>query len=115
MDEFQQWHLAWARFDALRTHQPTAWDESAVQQYHEIVTALEEASPSDDLSSFRVPDSELQPKVTGFTPARLNRRGSINLSQTRYCNDQYMRRQIEGIALYFHNRQPSPEPRKIGF
>jgi hypothetical protein len=109
MDDLQKWHVAWARFDALRKAPPFSWDEDAVQQYHEIVTSLEEASPSDDLSSFRVPNSELQLKVIS------SRFGIHTFSAKRYCNNQYMLRQIEGIAIYFQNLQLSNEPRKFGF
>lgn len=116
MDDFKKWHLAWAKFDALRLHPPTSWDESAVQQYHQIVTALEEAALGEDLSQFRIPDGELKHKV--LSARRMGRSGtpgSKTLSTVRYCNEHYMRRQIEGISHYFHNRQPATEPRKIGF
>jgi hypothetical protein len=109
MDDLQKWHVAWARFDALRRAPPFRWDEDAVQHYHEIVTSLEEASPSDDLSSFRVPDSELQRKIIS------SRLGIHTFSEKRYCDNQYMLRQIEGIAIYFQDRQLPTEPRKFGF
>ena len=35
--------FARSRFDALRNHPPTFWDENAVRQFHEIVTGLEQA------------------------------------------------------------------------
>ena len=115
MDDLQKWHLVWARFDALRSHPPALWDESAIEQYHQILAALEDASPSDDLSSFRVSDSELRHNLSGFSPGRGFRPGTRSFTKERYCDVQYMRRQIEGVALYFQNRQPAPEPRKIGF
>ena len=113
MDDAQRWLLAWARFEALRTNQPRTWDESEVARYNDIVTALEEACPGEDLSAFRVPDSELKHKVVSFTLGTYRRPGRTNMSSGRYCNEDYMRRQIEGIFLYFHTRQPSPPP--MGF
>jgi hypothetical protein len=97
------------------SHPPALWDENAIQQYHQILAALEEASPSDDLSSFRVSDSELHYNLIGFSPGRGFRADTRTFLKGRYCEAQYMRRQIEGVALYFQNRQPVPEPRKVGF
>lgn len=43
---------AWSRFDAFRNRPPTWLDDDAVAQFHDIVTALEEAS-GEDLSLFQ--------------------------------------------------------------
>jgi hypothetical protein len=109
MDDARKWTLAWSRFEAFRNHPPNWWDEEAVSQFHQIVTALEEAS-GEDLSSFRVPDSEMKQKIIAVSPATRRRPGSKTMSEKRYCDEQYMRRQIEGIASYVHSLQPPPEP-----
>jgi hypothetical protein len=87
-----------------------------VSQFHEIVSALEEAFKK-DLSSFRIPDVELKPRIvsarrashSGLWPA------SKQMSDKRLCDVHFLQRQIEGIALYFQNLRPAPEPPKIGF
>jgi hypothetical protein len=118
MDDAQKWSLALARFNAFRSHPPNRLDEGAVAQFHEIVTALEEAS-GEDLSSFRIPDSEMKQRVISVSPLRARPgrppSGGRRMSQERYCDDQYMQRQIEGIASYLQSPKPSPERRKIGF
>jgi hypothetical protein len=116
MDDAQKKSIAWARFLALQHHMPTSWNEGAVHEYHEIVAGLEEAWPGHDLSAFRIPDDRLKQRV--IQAQRMSRRGVPGvrvMSNERYCDEQYMHRQIEGISLYFQNLQPPPEPRKIGF
>jgi len=49
----QQTEPAWARFQALLSHPLSSGDEGEVSQFHEIVSALEEAF-NVDLSSFRI-------------------------------------------------------------
>lgn len=81
-----------------------------MSEFHQILAALEKAS-GEDLSSFRVPDREMKQRVI----AANYRHGTTTMSDKRYCDEQYMRRQLEGIALYFQNLQPPPESRKMGF
>jgi hypothetical protein len=57
MNDAEKQNTAWARFMAIRDHPPSSWDESAVADFHGIVTALEEAHHGIDLSAFRVPDT----------------------------------------------------------
>ena len=118
MDDARKWSLAWSRFEAFRNHPPNCWDENAVGQFNQIVTALEEAS-SEDLSLFRVPDSEMKQRVEGASRPTRRRPGSLSMSHKLYGDEQYMRRQMEGMSSYFHNLQtpaePPPAPKKIGF
>jgi hypothetical protein len=107
MHDLKSWHLAWARFSfsALTAHPPRSWDASAVGQYHEIVSALEEASSGDDLSLFRIPQSEMKPRLLSVQRiARSGIPGRVNYSKVLYCDEQYARRQMEGIAAYFQSR-----------
>ncbi len=118
MDDARKSSLAVARFVAFRNHIPSRLDDDAVAQFHQIVTALEEAS-GEDLSSFRIPDTEMKQHVSSRSPVRAwpgrPPSGGVKMSKKRYCDDNFMRRQIEGMASYFQNLQPPPEPRKIGF
>lgn len=116
MDIANNQSLAMARFQAFRTSPPSSWDESTVSQFHEVVSALEEAFEA-DLSSFRIPETDLKPRVvsrrlasySGLWPA------SKQMSDKRYCDEKLAQRKIDGIVLYFQNLQPMTERPKIGF
>jgi hypothetical protein len=58
MDLEKEWAQVWARFNSLRMHPPSRWSADEVMQYHNILTALEQAS-GEDLSVFRITDSEV--------------------------------------------------------
>jgi hypothetical protein len=118
MDDARKRRLALAKLSAFRNHPPRAFDEDAVAQFHQIVAALGEAF-GEDLSSFRIPASQMKRRVVSAGPMRARPgrppRGGRKMSEKRYCNDSFMRRQIEGIVSYFQNLQPPPGRRKIGF
>jgi hypothetical protein len=131
MDIANKQSRAWARFQALRDHPPSSGDEGEVSQFHEIVSALEDAF-SEDLSSFRIPEAELkqyedESGSTAWVDAgrhvgRLSRApysgpfpAGKQMSDKRFCDVHFLQRQIDGIAYYFQNRQPTPERPKIGF
>jgi phage terminase small subunit len=114
MDDNRRWLIAWSRFEAFRKNPPNWWDEGAVSEFHDIVDSLEEAS-GEDLSSFRVPESELKHEIVVRLRATGRRPGRKIMSKKRYVDEQFMHRQIEGIASYFQNLQSPPLPRKIGF
>lgn len=116
MDDAKKESLAWARFQALRSHPPSSWDEGAVAQFHEIVTALEEAYAV-ELSSFRIPDAEMKPRIVGVWRASHSGRfpARKQMSDKRYCDEQFVRRQMEGIVFYFQSLQPPPDRQKFGF
>src|SRR5208337_1114221 len=104
--------LAWARFQALQSHPPSSGDEGEVSQFHEIVSALEEAF-SVDLSPFRIPEAELKQSgdesgSTAWEDAGRHRfRARKQLSDRRFCDVRFLQRQIDGIALYFQNLRPT--------
>jgi hypothetical protein len=122
MDIANKQSLACARFQALRSHPPSSGDEGEVSQFHEIVSALEEAFDL-DLSSFRIPEAELKQyedesgstawedagRNVGRFPARMQ------MSDKRFCDVHFLQRQIDGIALYFQNLRPTPKRQNIGF
>ena len=109
-------NVAWVRFVAFRNNQPSWWDEQEVSRFHEIVAALEHAYGV-DLSAFRIPDSEMKQQIVGVQRAPRSGRfpGRVQMSQRRYCDEQFAKRQLEGIWLYFENLQPTPQRPKIGF
>ena len=117
MDDTTRQNSAWALFMALRKHPPQSWDESAVSDFHKIVTALEEAHHGVDLSAFRVPDAQMKRRNVGSQRAPRSGRfpGQVQWSEKRYCDGQFVLRQIEGILLYFQTLNGPPERQKYGF
>jgi hypothetical protein len=122
MDIANKQSLAWARFQALLSHPLSSGDEGEVSQFHEIVSALEEAF-NEDLSSFRIPEAAMkqfedESGSTAWVDAGRNV-GRFptgkQMSDKRFCDVHFLQRQIDGIALYFQNRRPTPERKKIGF
>lgn len=99
MREENQWELARARFDALRRNKPSWIKRPEVDEYHLILRVLEAASGV-DLSAFRIPDSELKPRVSGISLATRRRPGATRYSDERYCDDGFFSRRIDGLWNY---------------
>jgi hypothetical protein len=115
VDDGRKQSLAWARFEALRSHPPRLWDETNAAQFHEIVTALEEAYAV-GLTSFRAPDAHLKQRIVGVSRIGYSgRRRPSQMSDERYCDEQFVQRKIECIVFYFQNLQPPPDRQKFGF
>jgi hypothetical protein len=131
MDIATKQSLAWARFQALRSHPPSSGDEGEVSQFHEIVSALEEAFNL-DLYSFRIPEAELKQYEdesgstawvdagrhvvrSNWTPYPGHFPAGKQMSDKRFCDVHFLQRQIDGIAIYFQNLRPTPERQNIGF
>lgn len=106
MDDRQQWHVAWARFMALRNSPPSRWHARAVADFHAILSALEAASPDDDLTAFRIPTDMMKPVITGMRRASFRAPGHVSYSNEVYCDPEYAKRQVEGVAIYFDSRNP---------
>ncbi len=120
MDSANKQSPAWARFQALLSHRPSSGDEGEVSQFHEIVSALEEAF-NEDLSSFRIPEAAMKQfeDESGSTAWVDAGRGRFparkQMSGKRFCDVHFLNRQIDGIAFYFENLRPTPERKNIGF
>jgi|SRR5450755_34924 hypothetical protein len=113
MDE-REWALAWARFNSLKANPPSQWSEDEVMKYHDILAALERVS-GENLLAFRVADSELKQKPVSWTRGSFRRPATTTMSKNRYCKEQYMRQQMEGVVMYFENLQPAAKTKTIGF
>jgi hypothetical protein len=98
----KKWHVAWARFIAFQKAPPSWWDAPTVQDFHDVLTALEEASPGDDLSAFRISQNRMAPEQTSFNAMS----GEATYTDELFCEDGYAKRQVEGVAAYFENRNP---------
>ena len=96
MDENRAWHVAWARFTAFQKAPPSWWDTQTVQDFHDVLAALEAASPGDDLSAFRISPSRMAPQImSGSSMA-----GDATYTDESFCEDDYAKRQVEGVAAY---------------
>ena len=114
MDDQREWAQAWARFNSLRTNFPFQWSHGEVMKYHDILAELERAS-REDLSAFRIAESEMKPKMLSATRATYRRPGHVTMSNERYCSEQHMRQQMEGVVMYFDNLQAPVKPKTFGF
>jgi hypothetical protein len=102
MDDNRPWHVAWARFTAFQKAPPSWWDTQTVQDFHEVLTALEAASPGDDLTAFRIPKSRMAAHQTSYNVMT----GEETYTEEHYCDDDFAKRQVEGVAAYFAGRNP---------
>jgi len=103
-----KWNRAWAKFIAYRDNLPDSFDEEEVDKYHKLVSSLQEAS-GENLADFRIPKSEMKPKVVAATLGSRRRPGRVTYSPQRYCDRRFIQQQIDGIVHYFQSLQP---PRK---
>jgi len=101
MEDQKKWHVAWARFSGFQTAPPSGWDAQTVEDFHEVLTALEAAS-GDDLTAFRIPQSRMKPQETSWNTMT----GQATYTDELYCDPQYARRQVEGVAAYFADSNP---------
>jgi hypothetical protein len=102
MDDNKGWQVAWARFTAFQKAPPSWWDTQTVQDFHDVLAALEEASPGDALTAFRIPQQRMAPQQTSLNSMT----GEATYTDERFCDDDFAKRQVEGVAAYFVGRNP---------
>ena len=73
-------------------------------KYHHILTAIEQVS-GEDLSAFRIADSAMKERVPSCGNSGTSTSMQVNMSPERYCSNQDMLQQIDGVMLYFKNLQ----------
>jgi hypothetical protein len=98
MIDAKKWALARARFDALRKNVPKEVDRSRIDEYHQILDGLQQAS-GEDLSTFRIPESEVKPRIVGAVPGTRSHPGRL-LYGHEECDESFFARQIESLANY---------------
>ncbi len=103
------WKLAWAKFDGMYKNLPQVVDEQTVADFHFILDLLQEAS-GEDLSTFRVPASRINPRLTSAN----YRTGRQTFSSESYCDRAYVLTQMDSVRGYFTNLQPPPTKPHIG-
>ena len=110
MTEDKKWALAWAKFEAMYKNLPREVTENYVRDFHEILDLLQQAS-GEDLASFRVPGSRVQPIVTSFNMIS----GRQTYSDVRYCERAYLLTQMDGVRGYFDILNPPARKPPVGF
>ena len=90
---------AWALFQALRASPPSRWNAERVMHYEVVVGGLESAYGV-NLSSFRVPSSELRPRISSMRMGTRRFPGTVKYTEERYARSEDMVRRLDGLALY---------------
>ena len=95
----RKWKLATAQFHAIRTNIPTLIHENLVIEYHEALTAMASAS-GEDFDSFRIPQSEIKPRVTGGQVGFGGNPGRTFYSKDNFCDVNLFKRKIDSLFRY---------------
>ena len=85
-----------------------AINESIVTDYHNILDLLERASV--DITSFRIPDTEVVQMVTHYNPIKMEKK----LSKDKFVREHYFFQKYESLLSHFTNTD-SGNPELIGF
>jgi hypothetical protein len=121
MPDEKAWARALARLEAYGANLPRSVDQQRVAEYHSLVDALEAAS-GEDLSSSRIPASEMKRKVVSVRPGSRYfrgpdgrpRQGRTQYSDEPFCNEGFFKRRVDGLWNYVSMLPPltgvSPSP-----
>jgi hypothetical protein len=99
MRDEKEWQRALAEFRAMQGNIPGYISEGFVREYHGILDRMTTAS-GEDFESFRIPQSELKPRVTGFRPAGRRSPGATYYSKDNFCDSNLFQRKIDSLASY---------------
>ena len=109
MQDAQKWHLAYSMFAGFKANLPEPVNEDHVQRYNEIVAIVEQVS-GHDLSHFKIAADKLKPKITSVRRGGYGGGpGHVNYSNKRYCDSDYFRAQVDGLANYLRFIQNDAE------
>src|ERR1700682_1669187 len=95
-----QWNVNIVRLEALRQNIPSLIGENIVRDYNAIVHALQVASHDENMVHFRIPDSELKPRVVSVQRAGRRYPSRTNYSKDNYCDGGLFKRQIQALWGY---------------
>jgi hypothetical protein len=108
----KKWSIAYIKFKAYYANVPSWIKTPEVAYYHELVSALEQAS-GEDLSHFKIPADRVKPKVVGAQ--RGSYRGGLGrtlYSSESYCDNDFFKSQLDALNEYLKTLAPkSAEPR----
>ena len=105
----QQLVEAYARLKALKSNLPTSVNEVFVNEFHQILGLLEKLSGA-DLGSFRVPGSQIRPRLVSANYLT----GEETFSGDKYVQHSFLMMKIDGVLNMFEHVLSQPKP-EIGF
>jgi hypothetical protein len=94
----------------------TPVSEKEVEQYHDLLTQLEQSGGRGSLSVFRVPANELRYLNTSYTPARPGHSvPERKFSKDRSCDKRILEEKITGLLAFLSQSAPDRKPKISGF
>ena len=78
-------------------------------EYHGVLESLQSAS-GEDLSSFRVPQDQLKPKVASFRMGSRRSPGSTTYTSKKYCDTDFFKRKVAALSSYLSTIETTPQP-----
>ena len=89
-------------------------EEKFVREFHAVLDRLEGIGM--EVAEYRIPDSEVKPKVTGVSPVSYigGGGGHVSYSEEKYVERTYILTKIDAILGYFEIIT-SEKPKKTGF
>jgi hypothetical protein len=115
MPDEKKWRLALSQFHAIRSNAHGFIHEKLVIEFHEMLDLMTAAS-GEDLGSFRIPTTEIKPRIVSVQMGSRNRRGSTQMSKDNYCDSNLFKRKLESLSHYIPNveevfrNQPQKSP-----
>ena len=94
-----------AKLDALAANIPSRIKQSLVDEFHELLELFANAT-AQDIAVFRIPEDKMQKVIISFRPAGRRLPGSTQYSDEKYCDDNFFKRRLQEVKLYFANFQP---------
>ena len=88
--------------------------EKYVREFHTVLDRLEGIGM--EVAEYRIPDSEVKPKVTGVSPVSYigGGGGHVSYSEEKYAERSFILIKLDAILSYFEIIT-SEKPKKIGF
>jgi len=100
-----------ARLISLRKNLPSYTKESVAHEFNSMVHQLEEELQDPEIASFRIPESDIKPRIVSFVPGR-----QVNYSEDKYCDNQLFKRQVDGLWEYLVDshviESDNPKPKR---
>lgn len=109
---------AYTRLKSLKDNLPQTYDvhEKYIQEYHEIVDLLTEET-GNSLNEFKVPDKELERKITSMWPSipYTGQKAGKRYSKERRCERDVLLTKLDALLSYFEFKYLSERRTEIGF
>ena len=112
MFDQKKWSIAYIKFKAYYGNVPSWIKAPEVDYFHELVTALEQAS-GEDLSHFKIPPERVKPMVVGAQ--RGSYRGGPGrtlYSSESYCDNDFFKSQLDALNEYLKTLAPKTAERR---